>query len=267
MTMEEPPNKQRKIKNQENIDSSRSRLNDLHVDSDVRLDVIRVGTKQFEMRTTSNTISKLYTYLEHCFDSLLVLIENGKEIAIDSEPYTIILQFIYSIAEYSSLLNHKRPDSDRHTFIINGAQYKVLTSPTILRSECVWYEHGIFYFHDCLIKQALKNSSQEPDINIESSLRTTPIHTPDIYSLATDVVVLKKQLLPKLAILFSIAQHAVQHMVESDADFINHSHWTNPKVYTTSSAISIKLEGKLENVTTMLDHLENNLEDDLLYKI
>jgi hypothetical protein len=227
-------------------------------------ETVYIGKRQFLLLKDINKFNLLHQYIAHCFDSIYSLLP-AQNVSIDivQAPYTIILQFLYAIAEFNNKLNFIPRGKTIPLFVDSSFQnyeikYKILTSPSIMRAECMWVDDSnTIIFHEKLIKSLLKGNNNEIDITIDKEIEENSITTPEYWQHAADLIVVPRSALTKLSILFAIAEHAAIHILENNHEYIQHKNWKSTSILTLSSVVAIKPIGNLSNIEKMLLDQQN----------
>jgi hypothetical protein len=225
---------------------------------------VYIGNKKFLLIKQLDNFHTLHEYLTHCFDSVYALLQSSRAtIDLEDSPYVVILQFLYAIAEYNNKLNFIPNGRSKPLLISEKTQelslnYKVVSSPCVVRAECMWVdESNTIIFHEKLIKSMLNANTSDLDITVDKDIEENVTNTPECWQSATDLIFVSTLTLNKLAVLFSIAEHAAIHIFSNNHDYIQHKNWKKTNLITLSTIISIKPVGNLLNAKNLLMEQQN----------
>lgn len=237
---------------------------------------VYIGQHKFLIIKTQHQFDRIHKYIHFCFDSILPLIKTYTKhrYDLDQQPYPIILQFLFAIADFNQLLNFIPHGKTQPIFLAQDksqhkAKYKINTSHNILRAECMWIDsNDIIIFNEQLIKRLLKNSTRSQIfITVDKILEKSNLNLPSNITDATDIEVISEDILKKLSILFVIAEHFAIHLFTNNHDYIQHKKFNHKAQYdltTVQSLIAITPTGNYNN----LDKISSDLTStNVLFKI
>lgn len=210
-----------------------------------------VGTKRWQLKMNTSVTDDLLKYTNYCFSSIYGLLEKRTRILVDESPYEIILQFMCVILKYNnlyySLVQMKRRRAD--LLDLNTIKYKVIEDADITMAECVFYgeTEDLLYFNARLIKLCLSYANQNVCINFPLELLEHHVKF-EYYSTQRDILPINETLLPKLCILFMIAEHAVLHLPEKKPDYISHKSTQKSNLFTFHTYIKFNMTGDIVSI-------------------
>lgn len=212
-----------------------------------------VGNKQYSLNPKYNPIQKLFDYVQYGLDSALYYIDTKQfqvDLAVDFPQ--IILQIIYSILEFNNKL-HIQYDHDfvclnyEHGHLEYLTHYAVVDGQ-LMMSECVWYQNKTMIFNKKMILAALERANDTYDILFDQQLENFKLHAPLFDMCGDDQRTIDASIIPKLCMLFVIADHAVQHITDGpNTDYINHTNFGN-NITSISSLIDIRQIGDIKQL-------------------
>lgn len=223
---------------------------------------VYMGKRKYRLVRSVGKFDHLHKYITHCFDSIYPLVMTpDTKIDLDEAPYTVILQFLYAMAEFNGKLNFRQPGRNKPVLTdtmgnLHKISYKVLTTASVMRAECMWLDDcNTIIFNEKLIKATLNAKVSAIDLEIDNELKQNFVCLPSYLEHATDIITIPPELLTKLSILFSIAEHFAIHLFENNNDYIQHTGWSGVRSITTLSAIIlIRPIGRLDNTEKLMNN-------------
>lgn len=208
-----------------------------------------VGTKRWLAKETSSVTENLLRYTQYCFSLTYGLLASRKCISIEESPYEIILQFMCGIMMYNNVFYTFTQMKRKRTGNINDLRYKVLEDVDLYMPECIWYDENeeCFIFNARLIRLCLSYAHQNITIEFPPELMEQRVNF-EYNTTQTDTMPIEVDILPEIATLFMIAEHAVLHLAEKPPDIISHDKTKKSSLFTFHTRINFKMVGDIVSI-------------------
>lgn len=218
-----------------------------------------IGLKKFVAIQRSENFESLHKYIQWCFDSIYILVGQNKFYNIDDNCYELIIQFLFAIAEFNGKLNFSL-EKKHSPFLLDlvsfqyKLKYQICPSKHIVRAECMWLNHeNVIIFNEQLIKNLLtKSVLANTEISVDQELEKTAVESLNENYTASDIVVLEKDVIKKLAILFTIAEHFAMHVFDDHNDFIQHKDFLKSTLTCIPTTITITPRGDFGSIQKII---------------
>lgn len=215
--------------------------------------IVYIGKNQYTINQKYNPIQQLFDYVQHSLDSVLFFINSKKfQVNLLTDFAQIILHFIYAIVDFQNKLHFQIDDEFVFLNYDKGhLEYTIkyaVVDGQLLTSECVWYQNKTIILNKKMILAALERADDTCDILFDHQLENFKVNY-NLYDICgEDQKILDASIIPKLCMLFVIADHAVQHIFDGPTtDYINHQNF-GKNIQSISSTINISQLGDIKQL-------------------